>query len=643
MTIDKSWIHLRNRNSPEFVNGLNNFIEIAKNHVDSRGKAYCPCRLCYNGRRQDMDTIKAHVRNKGFLESYELWNYHGEKHPNAAEIEALFAPPTRTPTTNNEMFDAIDDIMAEQNTNEENIDEDETAEDPEFDALFKELNTELYPGCGWLSSLNFLAKLMHIKVMNKWTNSSFDQLLEFLRVAFPKENQIPASHYEAKKKLRKLGLGYQSIHACINDCALFWKENECMQNCPVCKESRWVNKNTKGKKVPQKVLRYFPLTPRLRRRYNSRFTAKDMIWHSTRRSTDGMMRHPVDGKAWQEFDKRYPDFANEPRNVRLGLGADGFNPFGNISQSYSMWPVVLTTYNTPPWLCMKESSFMLTLLIPGPKSPGKDMDVFLRPLVDELKMLWDEGVQTKDASTKTVFRMRAALLWTINDYPARSYMSGWSGQGYKACPTCNVDTPSIAVTSKIAFVGHRRFLPKKHKWREDLLFNGKKETRDPPRRLSNAQISFQLKSLPDRVPGKHPNHGGVKRKRDASELNWTKQSIFFELEYWSSILLKHNLDVMHVEKNVCESLLGTLLMNEKSKDTHKARQDLEKMGIRDKLWLTKKNNKVNQPHASYSFKPNDRERFCQFIRGVRLPDGFGSNFKTKVLPNNSNIIGFKVS
>ena len=99
------------------------------------------------------------------------------------------------------------------------------------------------------------------------------------------------------------------------------------------------------------------------------------------------MRHPVDGQAWKHFDTKYLDFAIEPRNARLGLAVDGFNPFGNISLSYSMWPVVLTTYNLPPWVCMKESSFMLTLLIPSPNSPGKDMDVFLRPVVDKLKDL----------------------------------------------------------------------------------------------------------------------------------------------------------------------------------------------------------------------------------------------------------------
>nr|GEX82203.1 hypothetical protein [Tanacetum cinerariifolium] len=74
----------------------------------------------------------------------------------------------------------------------------------------------------------------------------------------------------------------------------------------------------------------------------------------------------------------------DPRNIRLRLAADGFNLFGNLSRTYSMWPVILTTYNTPPWICMKETSFMVMMLIPGPKSPAKDIDVFLQPLIREL-------------------------------------------------------------------------------------------------------------------------------------------------------------------------------------------------------------------------------------------------------------------
>ena len=52
--------------------------------------------------------------------------------------------------------------------------------------------------------------------------------------------------------------------------------------------------------------------------------------------------------------------------MRLALATDGFNPFGTMSNSYSMWPVVLVPYNMPSWKCMKESFFMMSLLIPGP-------------------------------------------------------------------------------------------------------------------------------------------------------------------------------------------------------------------------------------------------------------------------------------
>nr|GEX04226.1 hypothetical protein [Tanacetum cinerariifolium] len=114
----------------------------------------------------------------------------------------------------------------------------------------------------------------------------------------------------------------------------------------------------------------------------------------------------------------------QKRNVRLGLAADGFNPFGNLSQSYNMWPVILTTYNLSSWLCMKETSFMVTLLIPGPKSLGTDIDVYLRPLIDDLKKLWKlKSVKTIEVVTGKEFKMRVMFLWTINDFLARSSLS----------------------------------------------------------------------------------------------------------------------------------------------------------------------------------------------------------------------------
>src|SRR5436190_23188689 len=94
------------------------------------------------------------------------------------------------------------------------------------------------------------------------------------------------------------------------------------------------------KKVPRKVLRHYPLLPRLQKLYAVKSTAKDMRWHAEERNDDGILMHPADSYAWKDFDKKHVEYALEPRNVRLGLATDGFNPFGNMNINYSTWPVL---------------------------------------------------------------------------------------------------------------------------------------------------------------------------------------------------------------------------------------------------------------------------------------------------------------
>ena len=59
---------------------------------------------------------------------------------------------------------------------------------------------------------------------------------------------------------------------------------------------------------------------------------------------------------------------------------------------------------------MKEPYFMLSLLIPSLHQPRNEIDIYLKPLVDELKELWEEGVETYDAYSKEHFQLRATLL-----------------------------------------------------------------------------------------------------------------------------------------------------------------------------------------------------------------------------------------
>lgn len=129
--------------------------------------------------------------------------------------------------------------------------------------------------------------------------------------------------------------------------------------------------------------------------------------------------------------------------MRLGLLTDGFTPFNQTATPYSCWPVFVVPYNLPPALCMKAHNIFLTMVIPGPTHPGKNIDVFFRLLIDELLQLWTEGVVTYDRSKNQNFVMRAALMGTVSDFPAYGMLCGWSTHGKLACPFCMEDIKSF--------------------------------------------------------------------------------------------------------------------------------------------------------------------------------------------------------
>ncbi|VVA39304.1 PREDICTED: LOC110711232 isoform, partial [Prunus dulcis] len=79
-------------------------------------------------------------------------------------------------------------------------------------------------------------------------------------------------------------------------------------------------------------------------------------------------------------------------------------------------------------------------------------------------------------------------------------------------------------------------------------------------------------------------------------------------------------------KNVFDTLVGTILDIEgKTKDTIKARLDLERMGIRRGLWMNRDSDKARRDLAFFSLKPNDKKEFLKFVSSVKFPDGYASN------------------
>jgi hypothetical protein len=55
-----------------------------------------------------------------------------------------------------------------------------------------------------------------------------------------------------------------------------------------------------------------------------------MDYHARKKIEDGVLRMPADGYAFKEIDAKWPEFTDEPHNVRLSLAIDDVNPFGEL-------------------------------------------------------------------------------------------------------------------------------------------------------------------------------------------------------------------------------------------------------------------------------------------------------------------------
>ena len=113
--------------------------------------------------------------------------------------------------------------------------------------------------------------------------------------------------------------------------------------------------------IPALVMWYLPMVDRLRCLFANPKDAELMCWHAfDKRKHDAKLRHSSDAQQWENFDDPYKEFADEPRNIRFTLGTDGMNPFAKRSNKHNTWPVILTIYNLPPWLCQNRKNLLLT-------------------------------------------------------------------------------------------------------------------------------------------------------------------------------------------------------------------------------------------------------------------------------------------
>jgi hypothetical protein len=142
------------------------------------------------------------------------------------------------------------------------------------------------------------------------------------------------------------------------------------------------------------------------------------------------------------------------------------------------------------------------------------------------------------------------------------------------------------------------------------------------------------------VLGKGKGGGSKKTKktRKNAEKNtennglFKKRLIFWNLPYRKDLMVRHAIDAMHVEKNVCEALIGTLLdIPDKSKDTLEAQMDLEEMKLRKDLHHeTLENGSKKLPTACYTLSKQENRSLCNCLHGIKVLMGYLDNVSRMV-------------
>jgi len=137
----------------------------------------------------------------------------------------------------------------------------------------------------------------------------------------------------------------------------------------------------------------------------------------------------------------------------------------------------------------------------------------------------------------------------------------------------------------------------------------KVERDEPPPRLSGEEIWQCVKDMPTIVDNTEDELKKLKSKRKG----WWKKSIFWELPYWKNLLIRHNLDVMHIEKNFFEQVINTV-MDVPKKTTFGPRGKLDMAEIC-----------AVRPEAKFILDKKKKEHLCNWVTNLKFPDGFASD------------------
>jgi hypothetical protein len=305
----------------------------------------CPCSRCTNALCEDKRTLTMHLCKFGFMPGYDVWMHHGETiHQRTTSV----VEDEDDRSGDDRMEEMLDAIWLEVETN---CEDPPTPEVQKFFDMLKASEEPLHEHM-IVSILTFITRVMSIESKFAFSNKCYKELLRLFSDVLPSNHKILKDMYQSKKLLSALGMEYEKIDVCKDNCMIFYKDHKNEKKCLKCGKPRFIEVvNEDGEMVTMKTahkqLRYMLLMPQMKWLFISKKTARHLRWHKEGVHGNNQVKvHPSDSEAWKALDDFDPDFTRDAQNVRIRLAIDGFTPYNMSASSYSCWLAHLSVQKT---------------------------------------------------------------------------------------------------------------------------------------------------------------------------------------------------------------------------------------------------------------------------------------------------------
>jgi tRNA A37 N6-isopentenylltransferase MiaA len=215
-----------------------------------------------------------HICKFDFMPGYDVWMYNGETiHQRIASV----AEDEDDRSGDDRIYEMLDAIRPELETNHEDP---PTSKVQMFFEMLRASEEPLHEHMT-VNVLTFVTRITSIKSKFAFSNKCYKELLSMFNDVLPSNHKILKDMYQSKKLLSALGMEYEKIDVCKDNCMIFYKEHKNEMKYLKCGKPRFVEVvNEDGEKVTikttHKQLRYMPLTPRMQQLFISKKTARHM-------------------------------------------------------------------------------------------------------------------------------------------------------------------------------------------------------------------------------------------------------------------------------------------------------------------------------------------------------------------------------